>query len=441
MISVDFSNVRPFLEDTADAATRGDLANQVDEAHRKVVDGTGVGSEFLGWRDLLLNPNDALLEDIASTAERIRAEADVLVCIGIGGSYLGARAVISALTPYFPLDRRAGEDDRHTEVVFAGHHMSGDYMRGLLASLVGKSVFVNVISKSGTTLEPALAFRFLRDWLGDQFDDADRRIIVTTDPKQGALNKLREKHPYKKYEIPPSVGGRFSVLTPVGLLPIAVAGVDIRGLFYGARAMCQSLRSPDVAETNPLPDALAYASTRFLLHQAGYTIEALSVFEPRLSDFAGWWQQLFGESEGKQGRGLFPVGVQYSTDLHSLGQYMQEGKRHLIETFLMVRNDGGALAITPEPSNLDGLNYLEGRSYTEINRRAYEGTAEAHTEGGVPNMTIWLDRVDASSLGELIYFFEHAVSVSGYLLGVNPFDQPGVEAYKKAMFRLLGRPD
>jgi glucose-6-phosphate isomerase len=230
------------------------------------------------------------------------------------------------------------------------------------------------------------------------------------------------------------------VLTPVGLLPIAVAGVDIRGLFYGARAMCQSLRSPDVAETDPLPGALAYASTRFLLHRAGYTIEALSVFEPRLSDLAGWWQQLFGESEGKQGRGLFPVGVQYSTDLHSLGQYMQEGKRHLIETFLMVRNDGGALAIAPEPSNLDGLNYLEGRSYTEINRRAYEGTAEAHTEGGVPNMTIWLDRVDASSLGELIYFFEHAVSVSGYLLGVNPFDQPGVEAYKKAMFRLLGRP-
>lgn len=434
MLSLDQSNIRPFLQDTADAGSQ--LAQLVDEAHRMVLDGTGAGSEYLGWRDLLLEPNDALLEDIVATAEQIRNEADGLVCIGIGGSYLGARAVISALTPYFPTDRAV-------EIVFAGHHMSGDYMRGLLASLDGKSVFVNVISKSGTTLEPALAFRFLRDWLEARFDDADRRIIVTTDPKQGALNKLREDHAYKKYEIPPAVGGRFAVLTPVGLLPIAVAGIDIRALFYGARAMCQALNQPlsRLLDSNAatLPAALAYAAARYQLHEAGYSVEALAVFEPRLTDFAGWWQQLFGESEGKEGRGLFPVSVQYSTDLHSLGQYMQQGKRQLIETFVMVKDDGGGLAVKAESANLDGLNYLEGRTYTEINRRAYEGTAEAHTAGGVPNMTIWLDRVDATSLGELIYFFEHAVAVSGYMLRVNPFDQPGVEDYKKAMFRLLGR--
>jgi glucose-6-phosphate isomerase len=413
------------------------LAARAYEAHASVIGGSGAGSEFLGWRDLLLNPNDALIEDIIATAERIRREADVLICIGIGGSYLGARAVISALTPYFSPNEPGEGNERTTEIVFAGHHMSGAYMRELLQYLEGKSVYLNVISKSGTTLEPALAFRFLRDWMETRFDDADDRIIVTTDPEKGALNKLRETHDYKKYVIPPDVGGRFSVLTPVGLLPIAAAGVDTRGLFYGARSMCESLQSVQPERQHP---ALEYAATRFALNQAGYGVEALAVFEPRLADIAGWWQQLFGESEGKDHKGLFPVGVQYSTDLHSLGQYMQDGARQLIETFLVVENDDGLLRVENEASNLDGLNYLTGRSYSEINRRAYEGTAEAHAAGDLPNMSLWLDRITPDSIGELIYLFEHAVAVSGYLLGVDPFDQPGVEAYKKAMFRLLGRP-
>lgn len=439
MITLDLSNATAFASD----ALAG-LEEQTRVAHRQVVDGSGAGSEFLGWRDILLDPNDALIGDIVSTAERIRREADVLVCIGIGGSYLGAKAVISALGPYFPRTSDAagaGAPDapqpRQTEIIFAGHHMSGAYMKGLLAYLDGKSVFLNVISKSGTTLEPALAFRFLREWLEQRFDDADDRIIVTTDPQRGALNELRKTHHYKKYEIPPNVGGRFSVLTPVGLLPIAVAGIDVRGLFYGARALCEELRDLPDGQGHPVLD---YASMRFALNRRGYGIEALAVFEPRLYEIAGWWQQLFGESEGKQQRGLFPVGVQYSTDLHSLGQYMQDGARQVIETFLMLRDDGGQLAVEAESANLDGLNYLAGKTYAEINRKAYEGTAEAHVAGDLPNMTIWLDKLSPDGMGRLIYFFEHAVAIGGYLLGVNPFDQPGVEAYKKAMFRLLGRP-
>ena len=431
MITLDAGSTRDFISVSRDA-----LSEQVWVAHARVLDGSGAGSEFLGWRDLLLDPNDALIEDIVSTAERIRREADVLVCIGIGGSYLGARAVIAALSPYFA-PAPSEDEERRTEIVFAGHHMSGAYMRELLDYLEGKSVYLNVISKSGTTLEPALAFRFLREWMEQTFEDADERIIITTDPKLGALNQLRETHAYKKYVIPPDVGGRFSVLTPVGLLPIATAGIDTRGLFYGSRSMCRSLQALRSDESHP---ALEYAATRFALNGSGYGIEALAVFEPRLSEIAGWWQQLFGESEGKDHKGLFPVGVQYSTDLHSLGQYMQDGARQLIETFLMVADDDGRIEIEREPSNLDGLNYLAGRSYTEINRRAYEGTAEAHTLGGLPNMTLWLDEITPNVIGELIYFFEHAVAVSGYLLDVDPFDQPGVEAYKKAMFRLLGRP-
>lgn len=436
MITLDLSNAKPFASELLASAE-----SQARTAHKQVLDGSGAGSEFLGWRDILLDPNDALIGDIVATAERVRREADVLVCIGIGGSYLGAKAVISALGPYFLGAGRPGAADgpeeRQTEVIFAGHHMSGSYMRELLAYLDGKSVFLNVISKSGTTLEPALAFRFLREWLEQRFVDADERIIITTDPQRGALNELRKTRHYKKYEIPPSVGGRFSVLTPVGLLPIAVAGIDVRGLFYGAKALCEELRDLRDGEAHPVLD---YAAMRYALNQRGYGIEALAVFEPRLYELAGWWQQLFGESEGKEQRGLFPVGVQYSTDLHSLGQYMQDGARQLIETFLMLRDDGGRVSVQQEAANLDGLNYLAGKSYSEINKKAYEGTAEAHLDGQLPNMTIWLDTLSADEMGRLIYFFEHAVAIGGYLLDVNPFDQPGVEAYKKAMFRLLGRP-
>ncbi len=426
MLHLDATALTSFL--APDALDR--LHPRVVAAHRALLDKSGPGSAFLGWRDLLLAPNDALLEDIAATAAAIRRDADVLVCIGIGGSYLGARAVIEALSPYF----RRNADTPAPEILFAGHHMSGAYLRDLAAALEGKSVYLNVISKSGTTLEPALAFRFLRQWLIDRFDDPERRIIVTTDPQRGALNRLQQECGYKKYEIPPDVGGRFSVLTPVGLLPIAVAGIDIRSLFYGAVSACQRLAAP---EDNP---ALAYAARRYLLHELGYAVETLAVFEPRLHGIGAWWQQLFGESEGKEHKGLFPAVVRYSTDLHSLGQYLQEGKRTLIETFLMIDRDGGDLPVVDIPGNLDGLNYLGGTTMRHVNRQAYEGTRRAHTAGGVPNMTLWMERLTPGTLGECLYFFQHAVAVGGYLLGINPFDQPGVEAYKQEMFRLLGRP-
>jgi glucose-6-phosphate isomerase len=422
MLTLDSSRVTPFLNETILS-----IAPQIKAANEKVLHKSGAGSDFLGWRDMLLQPDDALLADIESTAAEIRSHADVFVCIGIGGSYLGAKAVIQALTPYF-------NGLKGPEVLFAGHHMSGAYVRDLLNYLEGKSVYVNVISKSGTTLEPALAFRFLREWLDQRFEDAARRTIVTTDPSSGALNQLQKELGYKKYEIPPDVGGRFSVLTPVGLLPIAVAGLDVRSLFYGAASAVERFSRPT---DNP---SLDYAALRYLLLRQGYSTEVLAVFEPRLAGIGEWWKQLYGESEGKSGTGLFPASVQYSTDLHSLGQYMQQGPRNLIETFLMVEEDGGDVPVPATKDDLDKLNYLSGRLMREINRKAFEGTAQAHQDGGVPNVTVWLDRISPETIGECLYFFEHAVAVSGYLLGVNPFDQPGVETYKKEMFRLLGKP-
>jgi len=404
---------------------------------------------MLGWRDLLLDPDDALIEDIEATAARLRRDADVLLCLGIGGSYLGARAVIDALTPYFTSrptgtsDREATEaqgasrhPNRPPEVLFAGHQTSGRYLRQLLDRLEGESVYVNVISKSGTTLETALAFRFVRQWLEDRFDDADDRVIITTDPETGALNALHDERAYKKYVIPRDVGGRFSVMTPVGLLPIAAAGIDIRSFFYGAVTMCESLSEREDVRSM---DALRYAGLRTLLLREGYDVEVLAVFEPGLRSIGSWWQQLFGESEGKDETGLFPSVVQYTTDLHSLGQYMQDGQRLMIETFLMVEDDGGDLDIPDSEDNLDELNYIAGKPMSDVTRGAYEGTIEAHTRGDVPTSTLWMDSVAAEPLGELLYFFEHAVAVSGYLLGVNPFNQPGVEDYKREMYARLGR--
>jgi len=442
MIRLDDSRALSFLDDGA----LDDLTPALEAAHQSVLDGTGTGSDMLGWRDMLLDPDDALLEDVERTADRLRRDADVLLCLGIGGSYLGARAVIDALTPYFQMPpsqpptideaAKSAYPDRPPEVLFAGHQTSGAYLRQLLKRIDGQSVFVNVISKSGTTLETALAFRFVRQWMEDRFDDADDRIIVTTDPDQGALNALREEHPYKKYVIPPSVGGRFSVLTPVGLLPIAAAGVDVRSLFYGAVSACEDLNDVDDVLDTP---SLRYAALRYVLLEAGYDVEVLATFEPRLGGIGGWWQQLFGESEGKEKKGLFPSTVQYTTDLHSLGQYMQDGQRIVMETFLMLEDDGGDLTIPDSEANLDKLNYVAGRTMSDVTTGAYEGTAQAHTDGGVPNLTLWIDEAAAGPLGELLYFFEHAVAVGGYLLDVNPFNQPGVEAYKKEMYRRLGR--
>lgn len=429
MLRLDYAHVLPFFDGESSLAS---LRSGVVDAHRTLVQETGPGSEFTGWRHLLENHDADLLSQIVETADAIREDADVFLCIGIGGSYLGAKAVIQALSRYLPDATRPAP-----EILFAGHHMSGAYVRELLSYLEGKSVYVNVISKSGTTLEPAVAFRFIREWMERSFADADRRISVTTDPAKGALNVLHEERGYRKFAIPPSVGGRFSVLTPVGLLPIAVNGIDIRALVDGAREAFVRYGADDAVSDNP---ALDYAALRFGLLKQGYAIELLSVFEPKLAGIGQWWQQLFGESEGKEGTGLFPAVAQYSTDLHSFGQYVQEGQRTIVETFLMLEDDSGDIVIPDTDTNLDGLNYLSGKPMSSINRGAYEGTARAHLDGGVPNMTLWLDRATPEVIGGAIYFFEHAVGVGGYMLGINPFDQPGVEAYKREMFSLLGKP-
>ncbi|CAM3217237.1 glucose-6-phosphate isomerase [Rhodothermus bifroesti] len=422
MLRYDYAPALAFLEPHDWEA----IHPRLEAAQKMLLEHTGPGHEMLGWRELLRKPDDALLEMLDATAAEIREQADVFLCLGIGGSYLGARAVIEALTPSF----------RHLaptpEILFAGHHLSGSYLKALLNYLEGKSVYLNVVSKSGTTLETMLAFRVLRPWMEARFPDASRRILVTTDPAHGRLLEMARTYGYPRFAIPPNVGGRFSVLTAVGLLPIAVAGVDIRSLFYGAVETCERLSNP---LDNP---ALNYAALRYLLYERGYALELLAVFEPRLSGIGAWWQQLFGESEGKQGKGLYPDTVQYSTDLHSLGQYVQEGRRHLIETFLMVEREPDPLLVPDTGDDLDGLAYLSGRSFQEINRIAYEGTRKAHAEGGVPVSTIWLEHLSPNALGACLYFFMHAVAISGYLLGVNPFDQPGVEAYKREMYRLLG---
>ena len=425
MIRLDASRTNSFI----DRDTLERMRQEAAAAHRSLLDGTGRGSDFLGWRQLLLHPDQRLLGEIVDTADDVRARADALICIGIGGSYLGAEAVIQALGSRFDGSEQA------PEVHFLGHHMGSAYARRLLARLEGKSVVVNVISKSGTTLEPAIAFRLVREWMAERFDDVEGRIIVTTDPSSGALNVMADRYGFRKFVIPPDVGGRFSVLTPVGLLPIACAGIDVNALFEGATSQAERLSTSSSDNI-----ALEYAAHRNALYADGYAVEILASFDPRLAGIQAWWQQLFGESEGKEGEGLYPDAVSYSGDLHSLGQYVQDGQRLLMETFLMVEEDDHRVVVPSDADDADGLNYLSGRTLHEINTMAYQGTAEAHESGGVPNLTLWMDRVAPQTVGALIYAFEHAVAVSGYMLNVNPFDQPGVEAYKKNMFRLLGRP-
>ncbi len=420
-ISLDRTRVLPFLTD------RDALDARVMEAHRRVLDGATRSPEMLGWRDLLLTPDDALLASIADLGEEIRDRADVLLCIGIGGSYLGAEAVVQALTPAFGYDG--------PEILFAGNSLSPTYHEALFKHLEGKSVYVNVISKSGTTLEPALSFRLARTFLEKTFEDADRRIIATTDAARGTLHDLAKEKGYRSYVIPDSVGGRFSVLTPVGLVPVAAAGIDVRALFYGAVSDARETLDADVSHP-----ALQYAGDRFLLQQDGYKTEILAVMDQALKGVGAWWQQLFGESEGKEHKGLFPVVLQYTTDLHSVGQYVQQGQRTLVETFLRLDDADRGLVVPTLDGNADGLNYVAGKPMGYVNAQAYEATAEAHAEGGVPNWTITLPRLDAESIGRLIHFYEHAVAVSGTLLGVDPFNQPGVETYKEKMFSLLGKP-
>ncbi|MDX1935144.1 MAG: glucose-6-phosphate isomerase [Capsulimonadales bacterium] len=391
-----------------------------------LLEGTGAGADFRGWLDPGTIVREEEIAEIESIAADLRAKTDTLVVIGIGGSYLGARAVIEALAP-----------TGGPRVVFAGQNLSARYHHDLLAELRGKRVAVNVVSKSGTTTEPAVAFRLLRQFIEENAGkDAARNLIVaTTDGKKGALRKVATEVGYRTLVIADDVGGRYSVLSPVGLLPIAYAGIDIRALLRGASDCAAAADEPDPLK-NPV---LFYAAARNLLYRQGFTTEILVGFEPRLHYLIEWWKQLFGESEGKDHCALFPASVEFTTDLHSMGQYIQEGRRMLIETFVTVA-DGEPEVLLPEGDDADELGYLAGQPLTSINRAAYEATALAHRDGGVPNLTLTLNTLDAHSLGFLLYFFERACGVSGYLLGINPFDQPGVEAYKKNMFALLGKP-
>lgn len=428
MINCDISIARKFIQDNEYLKSR----KKADTALEHLRNKTGPGSEWLGWRDLLADPNDAILEKIGSLGEEIRAKADVFIVCGIGGSYLGAKAVIDALSPHF--------GSNGPEILYAGHHIGGKYLEQLLNYLKQpkengepKRIYVNVISKSGSTLETALAFRMLRELLEQMYaEDASEHIICTTSKAGGLLNKLIEQKGYRKFIIPDNVGGRYSVLTPVGLLPIAVAGIDIRTLFYGA------VSAYNFYEENA-EDLLEYAALRNAIHESGKTIDVFATFEPELTSLGGWVQQLLGESEGKEGKGIFPTVATFSTDLHSIGQFIQQGKRSLMETFIIVEKPFSKLEVNELESNDDELNYLAGKSFHEINTKAREGTTEAHSEGEVPIVKISLPVLNEENIGQLIYFFELLTGIFVYSLGVNPFNQPGVEDYKKAMYRLLGK--
>jgi glucose-6-phosphate isomerase len=401
----------------------------VEAAHRKIHEKTGAGAEYLGWLDWASKFDQEELSRIEETAEKLRQKADVLIVIGIGGSYLGAKAVQDLLRPSFGLN--------DMDVIYAGQNLSGRYMEELLAYIEGKEVALNVISKSGTTTEPAIAFRILRAWMFDKYgEQAADRIIATTDKSAGALRKSVEKTGYTSFEIPSDIGGRYSVLTAVGLLPLAVAGVDIRALIQGAAQAEKELSTSDVFAN----DAYLYAAYRQILNARGYSTEVLASFEPAMAGLNEWWKQLFGESEGKQGKGIFPASVVYSTDLHSLGQYLQNGRRTLFETMICFTEDQYESKIPFDEEDADGLNYLADKTMHEVNQQAMNATALAHVEGGVPVLTVEVDRADAFHTGYLIYFFLKSCAMSAYLSGVNPFDQPGVELYKQNMFELLGKP-
>lgn len=415
-----------------------DIFSQEEEAkfaaiYDKVLTGTGEGADFLGWRDLPMENSEELLEKIESVATLVQKKSEVLVVVGIGGSYLGAKAVIEALNTEFSLLKKT----HYPKILFAGCNLSEDYLSDLLDVLRKKEYSLCVISKSGTTTEPAIAFRVLKEALEKKYGrkEARDRIIVITDSERGALRQMCRECGYESFVIRNDVGGRFSVLTPVGLLPASVAGVDIRQLLGGAKAERAKLLSQKGFD-NP---AWKYAAIRNHLYESGKKVEAFVTYEPRLQAFTAWCQQLFGESEGKDRRGLFPVSVLYSTDLHSLGQHIQEGDRMLFETVISVEKSRKPLAIPQYDKDLDQLNYLFGKTLGEVNHIAEQGVRNAHLEGGVWQNRVSIERTDAENLGALFYFFEFACAMSAYRLGVNPFDQPGVEVYKKNMFALLGK--
>ena len=411
------------------------ITPEIEAAHQKVLDKSGEGADFLGWRDLPVDYDRDEFERIIATAERIKKSCDVFVVIGIGGSYLGARAALEFIkSPSYNSLKKDTPD-----VYFTGNSISSSALADLLAICEGRDVCVNVVSKSGTTTEPAVAFRIFRDLLVEKYgkEEAAKRIFATTDKARGALKGLSDRMGYETFVIPDDIGGRYSVLTAVGLLPLAVAGIDVRAMMKGAEAAREELLFNRDVATNA---CLRYAAYRNALYRDGKVTEILVSYEPAAQMFCEWWKQLYGESEGKDGRGLLPDSVIFSTDLHSLGQYIQEGLRNIFETVLKINRSSDTVVIPNDPENVDGLNFLAGRELSWVNDNAMTATLFAHNDGGVPNVVLEVEDRSEASFGYLVYFFELACAVSGYTLGVNPFNQPGVEAYKKNMFALLGKP-
>lgn len=425
-LKVDYSNALSFI----DKKELPNMENEIKEAHKLLLNKTGKGSDFLGWVSLPKEYDKEEFSRIQKASEKIRKDSDVLLVIGIGGSYLGAKAAIDMLNKHF--DR-----NKQVEVIFVGHHISSSYMMDLIDYIDGKNFSINVISKSGTTTEPAIAFRTFKKLLIQKYGkiEANKRIYATTDSAKGALRTLANQEGYETFIVPDDVGGRFSVLTAVGLLPIAVTGVNITEMMKGAQDALEEYKEESIDN-----EAYKYVAVRNLLYRSGKKIEMLVNYEPALFYVGEWWKQLFGESEGKDQKGIFPASASFSTDLHSLGQYIQDGERILFETVLNVLKPRREMKVIEDELNLDGLNYLAGKSVDYVNKKAFLGTLLAHTDGGVPNIIINIPEINAYSFGYLTYFFEIACGLSGYVLGVNPFNQPGVEDYKKNMFALLEKP-
>lgn len=432
-LKFDYSKALEFIREEEILAQEGFIG----VAHEMLHNRTGLGKDFLGWVDHPTGYDREEYLRVKQAAEKIRSDSEALVVIGIGGSYLGARAAIEFTGHSFYNCLSAGKRSG-PQVFFTGNNISATYLTDLLEVLGDRDISVNVISKSGTTTEPAIAFRLLRDHMERKYGrkGAAERIYATTDKSRGALRKLAQEEGYQTFVVPDDIGGRYSVLTAVGLLPIAVSGADIDSMMQGA-ADAHGLYSSKRLEDN---DCYLYAAVRNALYRKNKTIEVMANYEPSMHFFTEWWKQLYGESEGKDGKGIFPAGVDFTTDLHSMGQYIQDGLRNIFETVLNVENPGRSMKVIFDKDNLDGLNYLANRELDEVNKKAMEGTILAHTDGSVPNLVLNIPALDAYSFGSLVYFFEKACGISGYLLGVNPFNQPGVEAYKKNMFALLGKP-
>ena len=410
---------------------------QVENIHKDLHRRANDEKDFVGWLELPTNYDKEEFARIKKAAKKIKKESDILVVIGIGGSYLGARAVIEALTSSF-YNMLPNKQRKYPQVLYVGNNLSPNYINELIEYIEDKDFSVNVISKSGTTTEPAVAFRIFREILENKYgiDEARSRIYATTNKAKGALKTLAQNEGYEQFVVPDNVGGRYSVLTAVGLLPIAVAGIDIDKLMMGAKIAQDRYDDPNLKYN----ECYKYAVVRNILYKLYKNIEILVNYEPKMHYFTEWWKQLFGESEGKDQMGIFPAGVDFTTDLHSMGQYIQEGRRNLFETVISIKTPNSDITIHPDDDNLDGLNYLAGKGLDYVNKKAMEGTIKAHVSGDVPNIVIEMEKLDEENIGELIYFFEKACAMSGNILGVNPFNQPGVEEYKKNMFKLLEKP-